>query len=73
MPVPCRKRSVANVAIQATPVPASGSIDWDALVQRETLQISGLATDFFTTAVAQRGADRMLRACREQVRRGNIS
>jgi hypothetical protein len=40
-------------------------------VQRETLQITGLATDFFTTAAAQRQADRMLRACREQVRRGN--
>jgi len=60
-----------RVTIPATPVPAAGLIDWDALVQRETLQITGLATDFFTTAAAQREADRMLRACREQVRRGN--
>ena len=60
-----------RAVVPATPVLAPGPLDWDDLVRRETLQITGVATDFFTTAAAQRDANRMLHACREQIRRGN--
>jgi hypothetical protein len=57
--------------VPAQPILASRPLDWDEILQKETVWTEGVQTECLTTDGARREADRMLRACRERLRRGD--
>lgn len=57
--------------VPAQPILASRPLDWNEILQKETVWTEGVQTQCLTTESARREADRMLRACRERLRRGD--
>ncbi len=60
-----------TAVVPATPSVDAGSLNWDEITQRETLRITGVATEVFTIEAARREAEERLRACRARLASGD--